>query len=117
MGPCVNLYTLGRPDFWRIRQSPFFGFLEVCMSGPEEDLAQGGRFLMWPERFIIFLNIIFFKNKFLKRSGHIRKRPPWIKSSLGPLVHTPKNPKKVTGEAAKKSGRPYLLPLRKNMDH
>ena len=30
----------------------FFGFLEVCMSGPEEDLAQGGRFLMWPERFI-----------------------------------------------------------------
>ena len=35
----------------------FFGFLEVCMSGPEEDLAQGGRFLMWPER---------FKNLFLK---------------------------------------------------
>ena len=35
----------------------FFGFLEVCMSGPEEDLAQGGRFLMWPQRFIDFFNI------------------------------------------------------------
>ena len=55
---------LGRPDFWRIYQSHSFGFLEVCMSGPEEDLAQGGRFLMWPERFINFFNIDFFQIKF-----------------------------------------------------
>ena len=34
------------------------------MSGPEEDLAQGGRFLMWPERFINFFNIDFFQIKF-----------------------------------------------------
>ena len=53
--------SIGRPDFWQIRQSPFFGFLEVCMSGPEEDLAQGGRFLMWPERFINFFNKDFLK--------------------------------------------------------
>ena len=42
----------------------FFGFLEVCMSGPEEDLAQGGCFLMWPERFINFLNINLFQINF-----------------------------------------------------
>ena len=57
-------YTLGRPDFWRICQSPFYGFLEVCMSGPEEDLAQGGRFLMWPEHFINLFNIDFFQINF-----------------------------------------------------
>ena len=34
------------------------------MSGPEEDLAQGGRFLMWPERFIKFFNINFLKINF-----------------------------------------------------
>ena len=28
-----------RPDFWGIHQSPFFEFLGVCMSGPEEYLA------------------------------------------------------------------------------
>ena len=60
-----NLYswytTLGRPNFWRILQSPFFGFLGICMCGPEEDLVQGGRFLMEPERFINFFNSDIFK--------------------------------------------------------
>ena len=52
---------LGRPNFWRILQSPFFGFLGICMCGPEEDLVQGGRFLMEPERFIKSFNSNIFK--------------------------------------------------------
>ena len=32
----------------------FFGFLWVCMSGPKEDLAQGGCFPYWFEHGIIF---------------------------------------------------------------
>ena len=52
------------------------------MCGPEEDLVQGGRFLMEPERFINFFN-------------------------SGPLIHIPQGTqKKVIGESAKKSGRP-----------
>ena len=39
----------------------FFGFLGICMCGPEEDLVQGGRFLMEPERFIKFFNSNIFK--------------------------------------------------------
>ena len=39
---CVVLIV--DPIVWRIHQSPFFGILGVCMCGPEEDLAQGGRF-------------------------------------------------------------------------
>ena len=31
------------------------------MSGPEEDLARGGRFLLWWERFIKFFNIKIFQ--------------------------------------------------------
>ena len=53
--------VLGRSNFWRILQSPFFGFLGICMCGPEEDLVQGGRFLMEPERFINFFNSNIFK--------------------------------------------------------
>ena len=53
--------VLGRSNFWRILQSPFFGFLGICMCGPEEDLVQGGRFLMEPERFIKFFNSNIFK--------------------------------------------------------
>ena len=44
--------TQGDPIFWRIHQSPFFGILGVCMSGPEEDLAQGGHFPSWFERYV-----------------------------------------------------------------
>ena len=29
-----------------VYQTPFFGILGVCMSCPEEDLDQGGRFLL-----------------------------------------------------------------------
>ena len=46
----------GGPIFWRIHQSPFFGIFGVCMCGPEENFAQGGRFPFWFERFIKLLN-------------------------------------------------------------
>ena len=54
-------WPLGRPNFWRILQSTFFGFLGMCMCGPEEDLVQGGHFLMEPERFIKKFNSKIFK--------------------------------------------------------
>ena len=52
LGKENHLFTLMDPIFWRTHQSPFFGFLGVCISGPEEDLVQSGRFLMEPECFI-----------------------------------------------------------------
>ena len=64
---------VGGPIFWRIHQSPFFGILEVCMSGPEEDLAQGGRFPCWFERFIKLFVKKLLLNNFLKRSNHYGK--------------------------------------------
>ena len=36
----------------------------------------------------------FYLKKILQRSHHHRKRPPWSKSSSGPLIHTPRIPKK-----------------------
>ena len=38
---------LGRPDFWADSPVTFFVFLGAFMSGPEEDLTQGGRFPYW----------------------------------------------------------------------
>ena len=78
------------------------------MCGPEENLAQGGRFPFWFERFIKLFNNNFFENNFTKHSNQNGKRPPWAKSSLGPHIHTPRIPKKVTGNPAKKSGRPIV---------
>ena len=37
---------LGRPDSLTNLPDTFFGILGVCMSDPEEDLDQGGRFLL-----------------------------------------------------------------------
>ena len=44
---CHRNVCSGNPIFWRIHQSPIFGFLGVCLSSPEEDLAQGGLFPYW----------------------------------------------------------------------
>ena len=52
---------LGRPDFWRIHGSPFFGILGICMSDLEEDLAQRGRLLLWLVRLIKFFDIKIFQ--------------------------------------------------------
>ena len=75
------------------------------MSCPEEDLDQGGRFLLRRERFIkIFIKHLF--EKIPKRSCRNRNRHPWSKSSSGPLIHTPRIPKKVSGKLVRKSSRP-----------
>ena len=58
---CWFSVHIGRPNFWRILQSPFFGFLGICMCGPVEDLVQGCQFLMEPERFIKFFNCNILK--------------------------------------------------------
>ena len=39
-------YILGRPEFLTNLPDTFFLILGVCMSCPEEDLDQGGRFLL-----------------------------------------------------------------------
>ena len=47
-GGFFKVPQLGRPDlFFTNLPDTFFGILGVCMSGPEEDLDQGGRFLWW----------------------------------------------------------------------
>ena len=45
------MYTLGRPDFFRIFESPIFGFLVVSLAHPSKDLALEGHFPYWPGRF------------------------------------------------------------------
>ena len=42
---------------------PLFRHQRVCTSGPEEDLAQGGRFPYWFQRFVK----LFFKNEYPKK--------------------------------------------------
>ena len=43
----VMQWTLERPDFLAVHQSPISGFLGVCLRSSGEDLAQGGRFPYW----------------------------------------------------------------------
>ena len=76
------------------------------MSGPEEYLDQGGRFLLRRERFRIFFKETL--KEIIKGSRRNRKRPPWSKSSSRLLIQSyilQGLQKKVSGKLVKKSGR------------
>ena len=87
-------------------QTPFFGFLGVCMSGPEEDLAWGGRFLLWWERFIKFFNIKIFQIILQNALTTTENDHPEPNPLQGHSYIPQGSQKKVSAKSVKKSGRP-----------
>ena len=60
--------VLGQPNFLADFPDTFFGIPGVCMSGPEQDFEQGGRFLLRRERFIKFFIKRFIWKKNCKKN-------------------------------------------------
>ena len=85
---------LGQPDFLTDLADTFFWLPWGMYEWPWRGFGSGWSFSVVVRAFCkIIWKILILKN-FIKRSHHNRKRPPRAKSSSGPLMHTPMNPKK-----------------------